>query len=417
MRRINSPRARVPVLVALPVVALSVCSIAAIQGCSEASPTAPSPSATILVDPTGAGDYQTIAAAIAAAAGGDTILVAPGTYTGADNRDLDFEGKNIVLRAASARDSTVIDCEGLGRGFHLRSGEGPSAIIEGFIVTGGLAGRGGGAYLQGASPTIRNVAFRGNEATDAGGGMYCGRDPSLRGASPVLTDVVFEANNAGFNGGGLFCDMDSDPQLTDVVFTENEAGSGAGMVCVFADPTLLGVSFIGNVAGFLGGGLYCTASSPALEDVTFLANRARNGGAVALSGSSASIVRSTLVNNEAVDGGGIFCDNLSDPTIRATIIAFNIGPGPVYCVGDDSPDTQRSCIYLNDGGDTPCGTYSHILFEDPLLCDVNEGDLTLCSNSPCLPAGNPWGIRIGAYGEGCGDCDSTLGPAPWRSPR
>lgn len=44
--------------------------------------------------------YTTIQAALTAAAGGDTIIVRDGTYTGADNRDLDFGGKALTLTAA-----------------------------------------------------------------------------------------------------------------------------------------------------------------------------------------------------------------------------------------------------------------------------------------------------------------------------
>jgi predicted outer membrane repeat protein len=416
MRLIRAPRPlRRFALPAITGVALTACVLAVLSGCSEKNPTAPSTGATIVVDVAGGGDYSTIQGGIAAANGGDTVLVMPGTYTGAANRDIDFGGRNIVLRAASTRDTVVIDCDGAGRAFHLHSGEGRASTIEGFVVVGGNASRGGGAYLEGASPTIRNVVFRNNVAENDGGGMYCGRDPSMRGASPALTNVVFDGNVAvNFSGGGLFCDLGSSPALTDVSFTENEASSGGGMACIFADPTLAQVGFVRNAASFVGGGLYCAASSPVLEDVSFLANSARNGGAVALSGSAPSITHATIVNNEAIDAGGIFCDNASAPTIRKTLIAFNIGPGAVFCAGDDAPDTQRSCLYWNDGGDVPCGTYSSVLFVDPLFCDVNEDDLTLCSNSPCLPGGNPWGVRIGAHGEGCSDCGSSLGDAPWR---
>lgn len=418
MRQMRRASERPLPVIRMSTLALLVCGLLALQGCSESSPTAPSTNLTIVVDQAGGGDYTTLQAGIDAASAGDTVLVWPGTYTGAANRDLDFGGKNIVLRAAAARDSVVIDCQGDGRGFYLHTGEGPACVIEGFVILHGHAARGAGAYLVGTSPTFRRVVFRDNVAENDGGGMYCERDRSMRGASPALSDVIFDGNTAiNFSGGGLFCDKDANPELMRVAFTGNEASSGGGMACIFANPSLSEVSFVRNVADFTGGGVFCAASSPTLEDVTFLANRARNGGAVALSGSAPLIRRATMVNNEAVNAGAVFCSNLSSPVIRATIIAFNIGDGAVYCTGDDTPDTQRSCLYLNDGGDVPCGTSASILFTDPLLCDVNEDDLTLCSNSPCLPAGNPWGITIGAHGEGCADCGSTLGDAPWRGPR
>jgi polygalacturonase len=53
-------------------------------------------------------DQPTLAAAIAAAAAGDTVLVAPGTYSGPDNRDLDFTGKDLVLRSEAGAETTII---------------------------------------------------------------------------------------------------------------------------------------------------------------------------------------------------------------------------------------------------------------------------------------------------------------------
>jgi hypothetical protein len=41
---------------------------------------------------------------------------------------------------------------------------------------------------------------------------------------------------------------------------------------------------------------------------------------------------------------------------------------------------------------------------DPLFCDPENGDLTLRSDSPCLPGNHPGGAAcglIGALGEGC----------------
>lgn len=397
-----------PTRAAMLVLALSLLAVA---GCSSTNPTAPGGTLTLLVDQTGAGDYTTIQAALNAASGGDTVLVAPGTYAGASNRDLDFGGRNIVLAATSARDSVVIDCEGQGRGFYLHGGEGAAAVIDGFIIVNGHANRGGGAFFDGASPTVLNTSFVGNSAAIEGGGVHC------RGSSPTLRDVVFHANSAtGGTGGGLFCQSGS-PSLTNVKFTENEAGSGAGMTCILAEASLLEVVFVRNRASSAGGGLYCGSSLATIDEVTCLGNQAFNGGGMALLGSSPSISHATIVNNEATSGGGIYCAGSSSPTIDKSIIALNLGGGAVYCAGDDAPDTQKTCLYGNFGGDTPCGTHSDNLYEDPLFCDLGSDDVTLCGNSPCLPAGNPWGLRIGDRGQGCSDCGSSLGYAPWRTIR
>ena len=85
----------------------------------------PACSATIRV----ATDQPTIQAGINAAIPGDTVLVAPGTYTGMGNKELDLKGKAIVLRSEGGAASTIIDCEQQGRGFYFQAGEGPSAVV------------------------------------------------------------------------------------------------------------------------------------------------------------------------------------------------------------------------------------------------------------------------------------------------
>ncbi|MBX3373940.1 MAG: hypothetical protein KF817_08895 [Phycisphaeraceae bacterium] len=57
-------------------------------------------------------DYATIQQAISAAVPGDTVLIAPGVYTGPGNRDLDPGGRSIEIRGADGAAETIIDCEG-----------------------------------------------------------------------------------------------------------------------------------------------------------------------------------------------------------------------------------------------------------------------------------------------------------------
>jgi len=52
---------------------------------------------------------------------------------------------------------------------------------------------------------------------------------------------------------------------------------------------------------------------------------------------------------------------------------------------------------------------------DPLFCDVASDDYALCANSPCLPGSstNPWGVLLGALGQGCDDCEAAVESSSW----
>jgi predicted outer membrane repeat protein len=382
-------------------------SIGLLSGCSE-NPTGPDggPPVTIVVDATGGGDYLTIGAAINASSEGDTVLVMPGVYSGEGNRDLDFEGINITLRASSARDSAVIDCEDEGRAFRFHSGENEESIVEGFIIKNGSAAKGGAIRCDGASPTIRDVTFRMNEATQDGGAIY------LNESSAALSDVSFFYNAATQgSGGAIFC-LSSAPSIESIACTGNNAGSGGAISCIFSSPAIQHAAFVDNFASSAGGALYAAGSDerradPTVTSATLIANTAYRGAGMSLSSASPSLSRVSFARNSAVFGGGIFCENGCAPSIANTIIAFSSGGAALVCSPGDNPSTTRSCIFGNAGGDDLCGTYTENLFADPLFCDMNENDVSLCENSPCLPANNVWGAHIGAVGEGCGECEES----------
>jgi parallel beta-helix repeat protein len=121
-----------------------------------------------------ANPFDTIAEGINAASDGDTVLVAAGTYTGPNNIDIDFSGKLVVLYAPNGPSVTIIDCNGLGRGFDFHSGETAAAAVVGFTITGGQADYGGAIRCDRSYPQFRDCIITGNSDPNEGtAGIYC----------------------------------------------------------------------------------------------------------------------------------------------------------------------------------------------------------------------------------------------------
>ena len=111
--------------------------------------------------------YPTIQEAINAAQDSDTVLVAPQTYAGPNNRALDFLGKSIVVRSESGAAQTIIDCQEQDRGVNFHNAEDSSSIFEGFTIQNGYVSgevAGGGIICMGSSPTIRDNIITNCEA-------------------------------------------------------------------------------------------------------------------------------------------------------------------------------------------------------------------------------------------------------------
>ena len=109
-------------------------------------------------------EYHTIQEGIDAASDYDTVLVAPGTYTGDGNRDLQFTGAEFVLLSEAGPDSTVIDCEEVSGGVTCNNDQSLATILSGFTITNGLAGFGGAVHVIESSLTIRNCRLIDNLA-------------------------------------------------------------------------------------------------------------------------------------------------------------------------------------------------------------------------------------------------------------
>ena len=151
------PRAVTPAVVGAWLLALSFLAL-----------TSPLRAATLNVP----SQYSTIQAAINAAANGDTVQLAAGTYTGSGNVDLDFGGKNITVNGSGAI-VTIIDCAATStsyhRAFNFHSGE-TGAQVRRLTIRRGYESSGGAISLaSGCALTVTSCIFSTDLATGSGG--------------------------------------------------------------------------------------------------------------------------------------------------------------------------------------------------------------------------------------------------------
>lgn len=326
----------------------------------------------------------------------DQIWVAAGTYVPAndpDDRDASFQLINGVSiyggfagneGSPDERDWTLNETilsgdingngepEGNSYTVVTASGTDETAVLDGFIVTGGNSdSSGGGMYIDNGSPTLTNLIITGNTAR-LGGGMY------NRESSPILTDITFSSNAASNTGGGMF-NSRSTPSLVNTIFSGNSAGSdGGGIANDNSSPVLINVTFSGNSATSEGGGMYNEGdldggdgSFPSLNNVIIWNN---------LAGGSASSPSASIFNDKF---------DLAIPIIQYSLIEHSgsSGDGWNNALGKDLDNNiDADPLFV----DTP----------DPVNAPSSEGDVRVLTGSPAINAGTNEPFEPGGAAEG-----------------
>ncbi len=328
----------------------------------------------------GGADFLDIQSAISAASQGDTIIVAPGIYTGVGSEVVDMLGKAVTLQASGTAAETIIDGESLRRGIMCSDGETATTIIDGFTIRhcsitldhgGGMRCvtasptvtgcvftlnstdvNGGGVSMENQShPTFIDCEFNANSANSNGSGVYCSsssqplfiacdiidNDPASIGggiaatssSKPFFSDCRVTGNSAtseGYGGGGVYSDTNAHITFSECVIADNEApGYGAGVIAFASDITLTDCDITGNtnIFGDAAGGIQLNMESVAIIRGCLIAEN--SGGGIGFDDSSGHISRTWVQDNVMAGGkgGGIRCDNGSSPTITDCTIWRN----------------------------------------------------------------------------------------------
>jgi predicted outer membrane repeat protein len=257
-------------------------------------------------------------------------------------------------------------------------------------------GRGGAIRsVNSSGPTLTNVQFINNFATQRGGGLYSSASAAF------LNDVLFTANKTNGEGGGM-ASMSGGGRLTNVTFSENEASSHGGGLYLNGtqDMSARNVVFDGNESNFAGGGMANTeAASPLLVNVLFTANSAATsgGGMFNTVQSNPLLYNVTFTRNLAPDGGGMANTMFSTPELVNTLLWGNFattGDGNEFYSTDSSWPIRHFSLHANEPDDfyveasiiPACNQCAH---SDPLFVDGPGGNYRLQATSPAVDAGDP----------------------------
>jgi hypothetical protein len=314
---------------------------------------------------------KTVGHAISLAHSGDSIKVAPATYTDntltirfslkiigsdASTTIIDGGGVNTVVTISNANAHVALSKLTITKGFAYVVGGGirnsGTLIVNNSMVSGNSALYGGGGILNNGALTINNSTLSGNGAG--------------RGSRSVAVNYQAPALPSGFGGGIL---NNGTLTINNSTVSRNSATSSPGGA---------------------GGGIWSNNRALTINNSTLSGNSASHDDGGIVSGGALTINNSTISGNSASGTIGGIDNSSGTATLQNSIVANN-SPGG-NCSG-----TMTSNGY-NLSSDNTCnfngtGDLNNV---DPKLGQLgNHGGPTqtipLLSGSPAIDAGNPNG--------------------------
>jgi hypothetical protein len=251
--------------------------------------------------------YTSVQDAVDAAAEGDVIKVAAGTYSDIGVRNgitqVVYISKTVTIQGGYTTTNwttpypesnvTTLDAQGQGRVLYIAQSAG-QAVIDGLRITGGDA-----AGLAGGPPW----------AGDIGGGVYL--EP---GAMPTIMDSwVFD--NFADNGGGLWGTEGQAVLSGNRIFSNTAAWKGGGLALDMSHDTLSENTIISNTAGDSGGGLVFSGVPTLINNVVADNQASGTGSGLAMFGESCPrLLHNTIARNQGGDSSGVGIFDFFEPS-------------------------------------------------------------------------------------------------------
>jgi hypothetical protein len=355
--------------------------------------------------------FATIQQAINAACAGDSILVAPGFYSGSGNRNLNFGGKDLVLVSEGGMGAASIDGGGVARGFSFGNGETSASVVDGFSISGTSDA---GIFCSNASPTIRNCdmsfvtsgsgivlapsfslvedcVISNNRTSTAGPGIRI-----VGGAPNVLDCEIRDNESIGSEGGGISIRNSAAVIESCLVFGNRSDDAGGGVYIEGApSPSILGCTFESNRAGTVasgrrGGAIQCFAAPVTISGCRFRGNSAEDGGAISLltfSRNEATIEDCLFAANRAFSEGGALRLQGFNATIQRSTIVYNTSDdlgGGIHLADDDTIHVERTILWENCAG-----TSGDEMYFDSMLPDIDVEATFVCCDVDSLGFAGP----------------------------
>ena len=288
-----------------------------------------------------------------------------GGFSGNEGPDFDLNDRDLVNNA------TILDGQGIKRVLNQDNffSSGSRALWDGFIIQNGLAGAGGGVYLNDYT-TIKNCVIRDNHSNGFGGGVYI--NSSIGVSQSLLTDCVITGNSAAMGGG--ICDRNSSVITNCIISNNTSSTKGGGIYLYNTDKPVLRGCIISNNTAVNGGGIYARGKCQ-LNNCNIVMNLASEAsGGIYIENRYSTYTNCIFWGNEA---NGVA--NQLDGTAQFE-----------YCAIQGGMDGEGNIDLPADNDGEEPGVY--VRFVSPAAgtgAEYTEADWDIESRSICLNAGKP----------------------------